>query len=118
MRSYFYVLPLILAAAHCDPKAVIAEPICVGKLVVANWYAIGRKTASGEPFNPNGLTAAHRSLAFGSKVQVTNPRNGKSVTVVVNDRGPYARGVTIDLARGAAREIDMKSKQTVCMLEL
>lgn len=88
---------------------------CTGQIVVATWYATGRRTASGEPFNPNGLTAAHRTLLFGSRVTVTNPRNEKSVTVVINDRGPFTRGVTIDLARGAARAIGMTGTQRVCM---
>jgi rare lipoprotein A len=73
--------------------------------------AVIRRAASGEPFNPNGHNAAHRSLPFGSHVMVTNPSNGKSVTVTINDREPYTRGITLDLARGAARAIG----QRVCM---
>jgi rare lipoprotein A len=69
-----------------------------------------------QAFNPSGYTAAHRTLPFGSRVTVTNPRNGKSVTVVINDRGPFTRGVTLDLARGAANAIDMRQTQWVCML--
>ena len=72
--------------------------------------------ASGQAFNPSGYTAAHRTLPFGSRVTVTNPRNGKSVTVVINDRGPFTRGVTLDLARGAANAIDMRQTQWVCVL--
>jgi rare lipoprotein A len=88
---------------------------CDGKQVAATWYDTGRLTASGEVFNPNGHTAAHRTLPFGSRVTVTNPRNGKSITVVINDRGPFTKGVTIDLARGAARAIGMNDTQWVCM---
>jgi rare lipoprotein A len=88
---------------------------CSGNRVVATWYQSGRRTASGAAFNPGGLTAAHRSLPFGSHVTVTNPRNGQSVTVLINDRGPFTRGVTLDLARGAARAIGMTSTQHVCM---
>jgi rare lipoprotein A len=88
---------------------------CSGNRVVATWYQSGRRTASGAPFNPGGLTAAHRSLPFGSRVTVTNPRNGQSVTVLINDRGPFTRGVTLDLARGAARAIGMTGTQHVCM---
>ena len=107
-----------LLAAFGVPRAILAEPAhCAGKLVVANWYDTGTETASGEPFDPDGLTAAHRTFPFGSRVTVTNPRNGKSVIVRINDRGPYARGVTIDLARGAARAIEMAPKQSVCMSE-
>lgn len=67
----------------------------------------GRKTASGAIFDKNKLTAAHRTLPFGTKVLVTNMRNGKSVTVVINDRGPFKGGRIIDLSEGAARQIDM-----------
>jgi rare lipoprotein A len=90
---------------------------CDGKQVAATWYDSGRLTASGEVFDPNGYTAAHRTLPFGSQVTVTNPRNGKSITVVINDRGPFVKGVTLDLARGAARAIGMKDTQWVCMSE-
>jgi rare lipoprotein A len=61
------------------------------------------------------MTAAHRTLAFGSQVTVTNPENGRSVTVTINDRGPFTRGVTLDLARGAAHAIGMSGTQWVCM---
>lgn len=65
----------------------------------------GRPTASGEAFNPSGLTAAHRTLPLGSRVRVTNQRNGESVVVRINDRGPYSGNRVIDLSHGAAREI-------------
>ncbi len=67
----------------------------------------GRKTASGEHFDQHALTAAHRSLPFGSRVQVTNLRNDKSVVVRINDRGPYAKGRIIDLSHQAAKRLDM-----------
>src|SRR5271154_6723475 len=72
----------------------------------ASFYSGGR-TASGERTGPNGLTAAHRTLPFGTKVLVTNHRNGKSVVVRIVDRGPYGRGRIIDVSRAAARELDM-----------
>jgi rare lipoprotein A len=65
----------------------------------------GRLTASGETFDPRQFTAAHRTLPFGSLVRVTNPRNGRSVIVRVNDRGPFIAGREIDLSRAAAEEI-------------
>ncbi|MFN8390834.1 MAG: septal ring lytic transglycosylase RlpA family protein [Bdellovibrionota bacterium] len=65
----------------------------------------GKKTASGETFNKDSLTAAHKSYPFGTKLKVTNPQNGKSVTVRVNDRGPYAKGRSLDLSDRAAKEI-------------
>ena len=58
-------------------------------------------------FNPNGLTAAHRTLPFGTKVRVTNTRTGKSVVVRINDRGPFIRGRVIDLSLGAAKLVEM-----------
>jgi rare lipoprotein A len=73
---------------------------------IAAFYGGGR-TASGEVSGPNGLTAAHRTLPFGTKVLVTNFRNGRTVLVRINDRGPYGRGRIIDLSRAAARELDM-----------
>src|SRR5438067_10572330 len=67
----------------------------------------GRPTASGERFDPRAFTAAHRDLPFGTRLRVTNLENGRSVTVRVNDRGPYAAGRIVDLSWQAARELDM-----------
>jgi rare lipoprotein A len=73
---------------------------------LAAFYGGGR-TASGEVTSPTGLTAAHRTLPFGTKVLVTNARIGKTVVVRITDRGPYGRGRIIDVSRAAARELDM-----------
>jgi rare lipoprotein A len=73
---------------------------------LASYYSGGR-TASGEVSGPTHMTAAHRSLPFGTMVLVTNVRNGKTVMVRINDRGPYGRGRIIDVSRAAARELDM-----------
>lgn len=67
----------------------------------------GRKTASGEPYRKHEYTAAHRTWPFGTWVRVTNDKNGKSVVVRINDRGPWTRKCVIDLSRAAAEEIDM-----------
>jgi rare lipoprotein A len=67
----------------------------------------GKKTASGERFNQHGLTAAHRSLPFGTRVRVTNLHNDKQVVVRINDRGPHTRGRIIDLSQKAAEQLDM-----------
>ncbi|MBX7457190.1 septal ring lytic transglycosylase RlpA family protein [Qipengyuania sp. 1NDH17] len=75
---------------------------------VASYYGKrfhGRRTANGERFDMHAMTAAHRTLPFGSRVLVTNPSTGKSVVVRINDRGPFTRGRTIDLSRAAAEEI-------------
>lgn len=76
----------------------------------ASYYANkfnGRKTASGEIFRNSKKTAAHKTLPFGTKVWVTNLRNGKTVKVRINDRGPFVAGRDIDLSKKAARKIDM-----------
>jgi rare lipoprotein A len=70
-----------------------------------SYYETGSVTASGEPFDPDGLTAAHKSLPFDTRVRVTNTANGKSVVVRINDRGPFVSGRCIDLARGAFTQI-------------
>lgn len=67
----------------------------------------GRKTASGEKYDKNKLTAAHKTLPFGTKVKVVNPANKKSIEVIINDRGPYIKGRIIELSKKAALEIDM-----------
>jgi len=77
----------------------------------ASWYGArfaGRPTASGETFDPEEYTAAHRDLPFGSRVLVTYPRTGRSVVVRINDRGPWARGRVIDLSEAAAAELGLK----------
>lgn len=76
----------------------------------ASWYGPGfhgRRTANGEIFNQNALTAAHPSLKFGTRVKVTNLNNNRSVVVRINDRGPYAGGRVIDLSAAAARSLKM-----------
>jgi hypothetical protein len=88
------------------------------EIVAATWYGDefrGSRTASGEVFNPDGLTVAHKSLPFGTCLVVGNPRTGKSIVVRVNDRGPFTEGMTLDLSAGAARAIGMRSTQNVSM---
>jgi rare lipoprotein A len=77
---------------------------------MASFYAdkyVGRKTSNGEKFKQNKLTAAHKTLPFGTKVKVTNLNNGQSVKVRINDRGPFIQGRIIDLSKKAAKKIDM-----------
>lgn len=85
---------------------VVAQAVKVGSRGMASWYGPGfhgRRTANGERFNQNALTAAHRSLPFGTKVRVTNTRTGRSVVVRITDRGPFTGGRVIDLSAAAAR---------------
>jgi len=80
---------------------------------IASYYAVKyqfRKTASGERLNNYAMTAAHRSLPFGTRVIVTNLNNGKTVTVRINDRGPFVKGRIIDLTRAAFAKIDKLDK--------
>jgi rare lipoprotein A len=101
---------LTLCALVCVEGAAQAE--------LATYYGqefAGRRTASGEKFNPSGMTAAHRTLPFGTRVRVTNPRNGRSIIVRVNDRGPFVKGRAIDLSSGAAQAIGMGSTGNVSM---
>jgi rare lipoprotein A len=99
------------------PRAGGASAGCSGgQRIVSAYYWEGRHTASGQPFNPQGLTAAHRTLPFGTRLTVTNPRTGRSVTVTINDRGPFVRGVSLDLSLGAAQAIGMHGTGVVCIL--
>jgi rare lipoprotein A len=95
---------------------LLSTPAYAGQTVRATWYGqelAGNRTASGERFNPNGLTAAHRSLPFGTCLRVSNPKTGRSVAVRVNDRGPFTKGASLDLSYGAARAIGMRVTQSV-----
>lgn len=96
-----------------------AEGICYGKVLrtekgIASWYSVrtnrGTKTASGRPFCDHKMTAAHRRLPFGTPVRVINERNGKSVVVVITDRGPFIRGRIIDVSVAAAKELGFYSR--------
>ncbi|MER7006572.1 septal ring lytic transglycosylase RlpA family protein [Dactylosporangium sp. NPDC000555] len=84
------------AATTTAPAGVAGSGTCE-----VSFYADGQATASGERFDPDGLTAAHKTLKFGTVVRVTNLANGKSVDVRINDRGPFVAGRCLDLARGA-----------------
>jgi rare lipoprotein A len=79
----------------------------------ASWYGPwhhGRRTANGERFDQNAMTAAHPTLPLGTRVRVTNLRNGRTVTVRINDRGPYVRGRVIDLSKAAAAALGFKEQ--------
>jgi rare lipoprotein A len=85
-------------------------PALADSVGTASYYGKGfdgRRAANGEVFNMHAMTAAHRSLPFGTKLQVTNMKNGRSVVVRIQDRGPYVRGRVLDLSYGAARALDM-----------
>ena len=95
-----------------------AKPVQSGK---ASWYGPGfhgKLTANGERFNTNDLTAAHKPLAFGTEVRVTNERTGTSVVVRINDRGPYAHGRVIDLSKAAAQAVGIEGVGEVSLATL
>ena len=120
------VMPLMLVASAAAQDtdaaalpAVAASAIPLADIIeeteidggMASYYGnelAGNRTANGERFDPGELTAAHRTLPFGSKVRVTNMSNGDSVVVRINDRGPFSRGRVIDVSHAAAREIGMQ----------
>lgn len=84
----------------------------------ASWYGPGfhgRRTASGEIFNTNSLTAAHKTLPFGTRVKVRNRATGRTVVVRINDRGPFVRGRIIDLSKASARAIGMAGLSDVSL---
>jgi len=97
---------------------VIFSSISSAQTGTASWYGPGfegRKTASGKIFHSQHLTAAHKTLKFGTKVKVTNLHNGKSVFVTITDRGPFVRGRVIDLSNAAKSVIDMKGVAKVSL---
>ena len=92
--------------------ATLERPDQVG---IASYYASkhhGRRTASGERFDMQELTAAHRTLPFGTRVRVTNLANGRRTVVRINDRGPFRKGRIIDVSYAAARELQMRARGT------
>jgi rare lipoprotein A len=107
-------LKIVRAGAMCVALISLASAPVVeaAQVGIASYYKSGKRTANGERFNPRGLTAAHRSLKFGTHVRVTNLKNGKSVVVRINDRGPFIRGRIIDLAYGAASVVGLHKSGT------
>jgi rare lipoprotein A len=89
------------------PFAVKPAALTDGSVGIASFYKYESKTASGEQFNPSELTAAHRTLPFGTRLRVTNVATGQSVTVRVNDRGPFIPGRVVDVSRSAAEVLGM-----------
>lgn len=118
MNIGFHALPLSAAVfaiffSSCGarrPAKAIYPRTGTSQSGIASWYGDpyhGRQTASGEVFDMEQMTAAHRAWAFGTIVNVRNLDNGRTVLVKINDRGPFVRGRIIDLSRGAAREAGM-----------
>jgi rare lipoprotein A len=99
-------------AEHLNPQIIVSHHHWY-QLGVASWYGKffqGKTTASGEPFDENQLTCAHRTLPLGSVLRVTNLKNNKTVIVTVNDRGPVPENRVIDLSRAAAQALDFSDQ--------
>jgi rare lipoprotein A len=115
MPRFIAIAIAAVAALHstgCAKHVSVAHAVPIGHIEtgIASWYGEpyhGRKTASGEIYDMNQRTAAHRTLPFGTWVEVTNLTNAKRVPVRITDRGPFVDGRIIDLSRAAATEIDM-----------
>ncbi len=101
MRRFLGVMAFVLLTTHSAAAKTIGS---------ASWYALTSRTASGEMCNPAAMTAAHRTLPFGTRVKVTNLSNGKSAVVRINDRGPFAKGRIIDVTRAAAQKLGFIQK--------
>ena len=97
------IIGIVMTTCGAAALFIAGSASAMAESGIASVYAYsGSKTASGERANPDGLTAAHRSLAFGTHVRVTNRRNGRSITVRINDRGPFVRGRVIDITPAGA----------------
>jgi rare lipoprotein A len=95
-----------LVMAMTSTTGAFAGDQCGG----ASWYSLpGNRTASGDRMNPSAMTAAHKSLPFGTKVRVVDQRTGKSILVTINDRGPFVRGRIIDLSKAAATKLGFRN---------
>ncbi len=115
---------LVATSAHAAGWSSIHKYVkrsgnCAGQEILASSYSSGKRTANGEHFDANGNTAAARTWPIGTTLTVTNPQNGRSVTVRINDTGPwgiaYRMGARLDLARGAAQRLGMRASQYVCV---
>jgi rare lipoprotein A len=100
------IFPIVGVVMTICASTVLTGSSVMAETGIASVYAYsGGKTASGQRANPGGLTAAHRTLKFGTQVRVTNRRNGRNVVVRINDRGPFVRGRVIDITPAAARAL-------------
>ena len=115
------VLATLVALGACTPRVPLPDitPKGYRETGYASWYGEefrNRITASGEPYQPAAMTAAHRRLPFGTRVRVTNLENRRSAVVRINDRGPFRRGRIIDLSRAAAQALGMVGDGVVRVL--
>jgi len=108
---------LITALVFCLLHIPVHAEDCVASVYsLGDSSQRGTRTASGTPLNDNAMTAAHKSLPFGSKVKVTNKKNGHAVTVTITDRGPYVKGRCIDLSQAGARALGFAGLASVSVV--
>ena len=105
------IRPIFVAMALAFTSTSAFAETCIA----SHYGYSGGRTASGEQINPSAMTAAHRTRPFGSEVTVTSRSSGRSVTVRVNDRGPFVKGRCIDLSTGAARALGMAGLEKVSL---
>ena len=118
ITKQFYSRTLIICGGVVFLALSIADYARAAQCGRASWYALdGRRTANGEIMNSSRMTAAHRTLRFGTRVRVRNRHNGRSVVVRINDRGPFTRGRIIDVSRAAARKLGFlrRGSARVCL---
>lgn len=111
MKLFILCLTFFMSSATMSKEVV-------HQVGIASWYGYGlngRKTASGERFNTNSYTAAHKNLKFGTSVRVTNLLNKRSIIVTINDRGPFIRGRVIDLSKAAANAVGIRGTGKVSL---
>ncbi len=107
------VRPLLTTLGLIASLAFSASPgLANTQTGIASWYQMGKITANGEAYNPDGLTAAHRTLPFGTMVQVKNLANGRTVRLRINDRGPFVGNRILDVSRGGARRLGLMGPGT------
>ncbi|QIK36856.1 septal ring lytic transglycosylase RlpA family protein [Caldichromatium japonicum] len=102
------IMPLVTNSAEISESGHVQQGIAS----VYHDKFHGRRTASGQPYNKNQLSAAHKTLPLGSRIQVTDTKTGRSVVVRINDRGPFVRGRILDLSKQAARELGIVERGT------
>jgi len=110
MRNLILAMVSFTMLGACATTTDDAHIVTKSYHLNATWYMHGSRTANGERFNPDGLTAAHKTLPFGTLLRVSNPDDNRSIVVRVNDRGPFTKGVDLDISRGGAQQLGIIKK--------
>ena len=113
--SEFETMNRLVCVCNASTLACVSTSTLAETCIASQYGYSGSRTASGERMNPGAMTAAHRSISFGSQVTVTSHRTGRSVTVRINDRGPFVKGRCIDLSTAAAHALGMGGTEQVSL---